>query len=445
MLYDLSKINYIRGQSGAIKNYWRVFPGDFKIRRSSDRPFTYKYSIEFTAVDFADDEKFDENILAPKLDFAKSALDKIRGSVEKLKEGMKYIDEVDTLLENLNSSIRDVAEILDAYADVLTGYVDGVTNMMDTANEIIKIPGDISAKALNIGLEFMNTGKRLLKSVEAISDTILSYGTSEFWAPQEVLDEYNMTATEYADTWADLCAGLEDNANTVVSVSKSSNLPTVTVGATQGTSAVIGEARSQTAPRQSVVLSYGDFAVTLASTDSLESLATEYCGSPDRAIDIAVYNCVASIDELNPGDTIKIPMFTPSTKHLLNRVYARPEDRDNYGRDIYLDNEGYTAASSSGDYLLTEGVGNLNQAILLRLRERVKRRIRLATYGIRTNISDPEAGVAYIISSIDLTVSRDPRVSAVDNIKFTSAGDGLDVKVEYTDINHSNGSTAGRA
>jgi hypothetical protein len=470
MLYDLSKINYIKGQSGAIKNYWRVFPGDFKIRRASDRPFTYKYSIEFTAVDFADSEKFDENILAPKLGFARAALDKIKGSVAVLEKGMKYIDEANSFLEDLNSSIRDVTEILDAYADVLMGYIDGVTNMIDTANEIIKIPGDISVKALNIGLEFMNAGKRLLQSVEAISDTILSYGTSEFWAPQEVLDEYNMTATEYADTWADLCAGLEDNANTVVSVSKSSNLPTVTVGAASASAGAVtggsgsgvsgggdsegdsgiegagsGEAGSQTTSRQSIVLSYGDFAVTLTSTDSLESLATEYCGSPDRAIDIAVYNGVASIDELNPGDAIKIPILTPSSRHSLNLIYSRPEERDNYGRDIYLNNEGYTAASTSGDYLLTDGVENLNQAILLRLRESVNRRVRLIAYGIRTNISDPTAGVAYIISSIDLTVGRDPRVSTVDTIQFTGTGDGLDVRVEYTDINHNNGSTAGRA
>jgi hypothetical protein len=154
---------------------------------------------------------------------------------------------------------------------------------------------------------------------------------------------------------------------------------------------------------------------------------------------------MASIDELNPGDTIKIPILTPSRRHSLNRIYSRPEDRDNYGRDIYLDNEGYTAASTSGDYLLTDGADNLNQAILLRLRESVYRRIRLVAYGIRTNISDPAAGKAYIISSIDLTVSRDPRVSAVDNIKFTGAGDGMDVRVEYTDINHNNGSSAGRA
>jgi hypothetical protein len=462
MLYDLSKMNYIKGQAsdgtegGVIKNYWRVFPGDFKIRRASDRPFTYKYSIEFTAVDLEDSEK-NNNILAPKLGFARAALDKIKGSVAVLESGMKYIDQANSFLDDLNSSIRDVTEILDAYTDVLMGYIDGVTNMIDTANEIIKIPGDISVKTLNIGLEFMNAGKRLLQSVEAISDMILSYGTSELWAPQEVLDEYNMTATEYSDTWADLCAGLEDNANTIVAVSKSNNLPTATVGTSPdmsggsggggsgGGGSGGGTTGSQTTSQQSIVLSYGDFEVTLTSTDSLESLAAEYCGSPDRAIDIAVYNGVASIDELNPGDTIKIPILSPLGRQSLNRIYSRPEDRDNYGRDIYLNNEGYTAASTSGDYLLTDGVDNLSQAILLRLRESVNRRIRLVAYGIRTNINDPTAGVAYIISSIDLTVSRDPRVSAVDNIKFTGSGDGMDIRVEYTDINHNNGSTAGRA
>jgi hypothetical protein len=168
-------------------------------------------------------------------------------------------------------------------------------------------------------------------------------------------------------------------------------------------------------------------------------------GSPDRAIDIAIYNGVASIDELNPGDTIKIPVLTPSGKHALNRIYARPEDRDNYGRDIYLDKDGYTAASTSGDYQLTGGINNLNQAILLRLRESVNRRVRLVAYGIRTNISDPIAGKAYIISSIDLTVKRDPRVNAVDNIRFAGMGDGLNVTVEYTDINHNSGRAAGRA
>jgi hypothetical protein len=262
-----------------------------------------------------------------------------------------------------------------------------------------------------------------------------------------------MTPTEYKDAFTNLWADIEDSANAIVAASKSNSLPTPTEGTdntetgadTAATGGAEGSETPQASVRRNIVLSYGDFAITLKATDSLESLAAEYCGSPDRAIDIAVYNGVASIDELNPGDAIKIPILAPSSQYLLNRIYSRPEDRDNYGRDIYLNNKGHTAASTSGDYLLTEGVDNLNQAILLRLRESVNRRIRLVAYGIRTNISDPAVGKAYIISSIDLTVSRDPRVSAVDNIKFAGAGDGLNVTVEYTDINHNNGSAAGRA
>jgi hypothetical protein len=543
MLYDLSKINYIKGQAsdgtegGVIKNYWRVFPGDFKIRRASDRPFTYKYSIEFTAVDFEDSKNM-KNILAPKLGFARAALDAIKGSVAVLEKGMKYIDKANSFLEDLNSSIRDVAGILDAYANVITGYVDAAANIADTAKDIIKIPGDTSVKILNLGPEFINAGKRLLKSTKAAFDAIHSYGEHnsdgvyEFWAPQEVLDEYNMTHAEYADTWNDFKARFEDWTNFIGTTSKSSGLPEVmedpasteadangdgsggkpeklessaaedqalavldaiishseTPATTKEVAESIkdqwsiysgtwvsagpdvitrinalidtipldngsgvgggnpgGEATPQGPLRRNVVLFYGYTTVTLNSTDTFESLAARHLGSPDRAVYIATYNGVASIDELNPGDAIKIPILTPSSRRSLNRIYARPEDRDNYGRDIYLDTEGYTAASTSGDYLLTDGVENLNQAILLRLRESVNRRIRLNAYGIRKNISDPTAGVAYIISSIDLTVSRDPRVSAVDNIKFTGAGDGLDITVDYTDINHANGSAAGRA
>ena len=54
MLYDLSKIGDVRGTrtlKEQLGNYWRVFVGDFKIKRASDKPFTYNYSIEFTGVE----------------------------------------------------------------------------------------------------------------------------------------------------------------------------------------------------------------------------------------------------------------------------------------------------------------------------------------------------------------------------------------------------------
>jgi hypothetical protein len=454
MLYDLSKM--IKGQAdgNVIKNYWRVFPGDFKIRRSSDRPYTYKYSIEFTAVDMEASE-YDDTILASGLDLdgLKAILEKIKEGAYWLRDRLESLNEVKAQLEDIcsgiYSAIDDVMEVIDLYADVLTGYADSVTSMIDTVNEVLKIPVDVATKAMNVSLDLMNAGKRLLQSVETLGDTgrALCNRDSPYWEDVKSLAEsHNMSGDEYWAVCQNMLTKMEDDAYAVASYSKSGRLPDVNVGAdTEADASDSGEADESQATRQRMVLSYGYTTVTLNSTDTLEALAAQYLEDPDKALDIAVYNGVASIDEFKPGDAIKIPVLTPSSRHSRNRIYARPEDRDNYGRDIYLDSEGYTAASISGDYRLTSGTDNLNQAILLRLRESVAKRIRLNAYGIRTNISDPVAGVAYIISSIDLTVRGDPRVSAVNNIKFAGAGDGLYVTVEYTDINRANGSVAGRA
>ncbi len=168
-------------------------------------------------------------------------------------------------------------------------------------------------------------------------------------------------------------------------------------------------------------------------------------GSADAAIDIAAYNGIASLDEIKPGDAIKIPITSKSNKNANNRIFARLSERDNYGRDIMLTDDGFVGKSASGDFKLADSAENLSQAVLLRLRESVNKRIRLNAYGIRNNISDPTAGIAYILSSIDLTVRSDPRVKSVDNIRFAGSGDNLNVIVDYRDINNAAGNAGGRA
>jgi hypothetical protein len=128
-----------------------------------------------------------------------------------------------------------------------------------------------------------------------------------------------------------------------------------------------------------------------------------------------------------------------------NFIFSAPEDRDNYGKDIKLSDDGRMQVSPTGDFALIGGADNLAQAVLLRLRESVAKRIRLAAYGIRTNISDPNAGKAYIVSSVDLTVRSDPRVQSVDNILFRTRGDAMWVDVVYSDINGSEGRSKGAA
>jgi hypothetical protein len=103
------------------------------------------------------------------------------------------------------------------------------------------------------------------------------------------------------------------------------------------------------------------------------------------------------------------------------------------------------AVSNTGDYELSKGERNLAQAVLSRLRESNAKRIRVTAYGIRTSVSDPSAGIAYIMASIKQTLENDPRVASVDTITFSASGDFLDIRVSYRDINNIYSTTSGRA
>jgi hypothetical protein len=250
--------------------------------------------------------------------------------------------------------------------------------------------------------------------------------------PQEILDQYGMNNEEFIDTVMLQLERLENIANELAAAAKSADIPDVTVG----------NPDPETGEPQ-IILSYGHTDVTVKSTDSLESLAAEYFGDPERAIDIATYNGIASLNDVESGDVIRIPVTRRTQRMRNNRIYAEYGEIDNYGKDIKLTEDGRFVVSSSGDYELTDGPINLAQAILLRLKERVRKRIRLNAYGIRTNISDPTAGVAYIVSSIHLTVISDPRVASIESIRFRARGDQLHVDIIYSDINKATGKASG--
>ncbi|MDR1230171.1 MAG: hypothetical protein LBK61_02095 [Spirochaetaceae bacterium] len=449
VLYDLSKLTAKNESGNLIRNYWEVFPGDFKIRRSSDRPFTYKYSFEFTGTSL-EGREFNSAGEPPELDPGKL------GTVQKIAEGLaaalNFIDGINAWTNNVLDKADQLSGLLkvlgnvmsyasstlsgiaDSAGDSAAGFVDGATSVVGGVNSIVSLPRTIQLKALNIGLEVQNAAKNLVSACGELSKNCRLIFSAEGYAiPQEVLDQFDMNDAEFKNSANKNLNDMENNANELGAAAKSSEIPDVTAG---NPDPVTGERR--------IVLSYGYTSVTLNSTDDLESLASRYLGDPDRAADIAAFNGVASINDLAPGDTVKIPVTAPTGKMLNNRVYARREERDSYGRDIRLDGKGRIAVSASGDYALAEGSENLSQAVLLRLRESVAKRIRLNTYGIRANIGDPAAGKAYILSSIEQTVAADPRVSSVDEISFTGARDSMDVSVVYRDINSASGNAAGR-
>ena len=436
MVYDLSKFTGLRLDT--IDNYWQAFNGDFKIRRSSDRPFTYKYTFEFTGVSPTESCK-------TALPLGSKALAALVAVLGVLKSALNFMNNVQALIDDVLGYADQVSGLMKEMEQLMTyvsGTIPGImtkvgiatAGIVDGTNSLVAMPHTIQLSALNIGLEMQNAANRLMKSTEALCKTCRGYTNDESWKPpQEVLDMYAANGEEFNDTINIMLDKSENSANEMMAWVKSGGIPDFTEG---NPDPVTGDPH--------VVMSYGSTPIMLKDTDSFESIATEYLGDPDRAIDIATYNNVASLSDLRPGDTIKIPITTRTVRITNNLIFARREDRDNYGRDIMLTDDGFIVVSNAGDYQVTSGVQNLSQAILLRLRESKTKRIRINAYGIRNNISDPTAGKAYIISSIKLTVSNDPRVASVDKINFKGEGDTLDIVVFYRDINNTNGKTAGR-
>jgi LysM repeat protein len=450
VIYDLSKSIAGTKSLPMVKNYWQAFPGDFKIRRSSDRPFTYKYSFEFTGIPIEEGGEFNSHAEPPKLD--PGTLGAVQNIAEGLAAALDFVDGINAWVNDVLDKANQLSGLLkvlgnvmsyasstlsgiaDSAGDSAAGIVDGATGVVEGVNSVVSLPRTIQLKALNIGLEVQNAAKNLVGACDELSKNCrLAFSAEGYAIPQEVLDQFGMNDMEFYDSVNKNLNDMENAANELGAAAKSAEIPDVTAG---NPDPETGEQR--------IVLSYGYTSVMLKSTDTLESLAAKYLGDPNRAAEIAAFNGIASISDLAPGDIIKIPVTVLTGKIQNNRIYARREDRDSYGRDIQLDGKGSIAVSASGDYALAEGAENLSQAVLLRLRESVAKRIRINTYGIRANIGDPAAGKAYILSSVEQTVAADPRVSEVEGISFTGAGDSMDVNVVYRDINSASGNAAGR-
>ena len=181
---------------------------------------------------------------------------------------------------------------------------------------------------------------------------------------------------------------------------------------------------------------------TWKSTDTFDKVASKQLGSAEWATLLAYYNEVTLESELEAGTKIKIPNLAENAVDLSNAVYSEPAKRDNYGVDIAIDDDGDFTATD-GDFTTVSGADNLAQALSMRLTTASENRLRLTSYGIRVATGDPMAVQSYLLSSIEQTVSAEPRIDTVDSISFEGTSDGLNLQVVYTDINGVSGEYEG--
>ena len=182
--------------------------------------------------------------------------------------------------------------------------------------------------------------------------------------------------------------------------------------------------------------------MVITSETTLEGIAKTMFGDAGKASDIAVYNGIASLEGIEPGSVIYIPILDQSKSFSDNLIYANKEDRDSFGVDVQLDG-GEIVVSGNGDIEQGSGRENLNQAVLLRLQENVQNRIRVTMYGIRSTIADPVAGAAYLLASIEQTLLNEPRILEIEDIRYSGQGDNVYVEIDYIDIDNNAGTVVG--
>ncbi len=235
-----------------------------------------------------------------------------------------------------------------------------------------------------------------------------------------------MTDNDKEDLLTDYISQLEDNACIAVALSKEKQTNAVGV-------VYVGSDGND-----EVVTVYDFKNYTWKSSDTFDKLASDYLGDPEYGTVIAYFNGVANESELESGTKIKIPVLTEDSSNTNNRIYAEPSKQENYGTDIMLNEDG-DFDLQAGDIKTVEGRDNLTQAISLRLTTASNKRIRLASYGIRSTIGDPIAVESYLSGSIEQTIKADPRIAEVNELTFEGDGDKLKLEVVYTDINGDTG------
>ena len=166
---------------------------------------------------------------------------------------------------------------------------------------------------------------------------------------------------------------------------------------------------------------------------TLQDIALEELGDSTLWPYIAAINGIESNEDLQPGDTLYIPIATgaggdDTTKYIIT------ENRytDPYGTDIKLDENGNMILYESGDTYLITGLDNIKQAINIRLSTIQGSLIKQSAIGIASGagLAGTRLSLSYLRMSIKQTLIEDPRIADVKNIALRMNGSAIHVSLE---------------
>ena len=465
LMYDLSKHDKSHKKRNNITETfcWQVFPGELKIKRSKEKPFTYTYSIDFTAIPNSKSITIPEK---EKIVSFEDKLDRLFYIVDK--KLWTNLRKSQTVMQGALDKINRLRQMVKASKEFIKALVNGAINeikktlslAMDISNATVSLWHETVGAIVPFIMELADYAALqlldIMKQIAVTGSNIKSMATKEFYLPKNTFDSMELIKEQFIEA-LELFADEAYRETVHLSLLAKNILPNeleikeeederqkqkkqeeeekynfnVKTQSMDYTSNEDDEEKHNT-------IIYGADVELITDGMSFESIAIANYGDVNKAELIANINNASSIDELirEGHKEVIVPRLEKRVTNTDSVIIGFAGQRDNYGVDIALDEKGNMSFNNRGDdFKLVEGKDNLSQAILNRLKESVNKRVRLQYYGIKVTFPDePAVSNAYILSSIIQTLKMEARIKEILGISFREDADALRIDIDYTDI-----------
>lgn len=398
--------------------YFDVVINELKIHRSKENPIAYFYNLSMTS--------YPQKKVLPKggkfVDKINELIEGAKKSLENLEKGLAFISEIKTAYKNKLSSIKkSLEELVDVILEANNIVLGAVEDLSSFVKETTSFGNDIIAQgkriAVGAGVDLFNTVLNVRDNVNSLVGSLPDLKEEDI--PQEMMELYQKEPLEIKDLLLMMGKKLQNETNAVVKEVKESNT-------TQTYTVIPGGFNND----DKIIVVYGFKEKIITENETYDSIAAEVYGDPALGVLIQMFN---KKENIVPGESIFIPILN-NTENIAenNEIYNEPNNYDVYGVDV--DFQGNLNVLN-GDLALVSKEENLNQAITSRLTTILNSRARNLVYGIQSEIGSSNMSSNYILASIKKTLSEEPRIKEIENISFHSNNGGLNITVEYKDIN----------
>ena len=375
---------------------------EFAVDRTKDQPFWYPFTISLFVYARLDSKAATRpkpiNISADPI----LALDKIE---ENLTAIQVLYQQYQTVMSTITTAKAEMTNV----RNKVNNFTTRVRNVLESPLVSVKHMFDTLVIAGGVVYDVYNSGKMLIEDYAGMKELLVN-------SVRNALRIYGFSIAEGTQTSKELYveqdAGLDIDADSVV------------------TKAVA----------EDTFLYDGLSSYTVKGDETLQSIALDTLGDSDLWIYIADVNNIGGNDDISAGDQIYIPRASASDEEDTRDSFIITEDtnRDPYGADIRLDDDGNLVVAASNDVSIITGLENIMQAVDMRLATIQGSLIKQTAFGILAGagLAGTALTMSYLRMSIRGSLLEDPRIADIKNLRISWASDIIQASMDISVIGY---------